>query len=172
MNLRAIVAGVILLVIAPISAAKAQVLWQGARAGMSVEEVLKALPGATRYVPAPGDKLGDGATELVTAPDQMISEKMFRPRFYFSNYRLEQVTLSLQGADDSRIARITFEDVFIALRAKYGPEVVLKDTDIGKEADWLHGKTNITLFLISNSDTTPLLNIIYQMRVAGDAVHL
>ena len=139
---------------------------------MSVDEVLKAVPATERIKPNPGDALGDGAIDLVVAPDQTISGRRFRPKFYFSGGRLEQVTLTLEGVVESSVARATFDDVYLALRQKYGPELVVKDTAIGREADWTSGKTNINLTLIAISETDPTLNINYQMRVAQDASHL
>jgi hypothetical protein len=161
-----------LITIASLSNAGAQVLWQQSRAGMTVDEVLKAVPGTQRQAPNSGDNLADGAVDLVTASDQRISDKVFHPKFYFLNGRLEQVTLTLQGVNKSSDARSSFEDVYIALRQKYGPEVVLKDTAIGKEAEWLRAGTNIVLFLIAITEDDPVLNINYQVRVAADASHL
>jgi len=157
--------------LAPVSA-HSQVLWQTAQFGMTVDGVLKAVPGSSKYDPAPGDKLGDGALELVRGPTTQIANEDFLPEFFFQNGHLEQVTLSLQSVDTASNARLVFANLTTALRARYGQEISARPTAIGLDSEWLSGKTNVTLILIAIGDTDPLLNIVYQVRLAGDASKL
>lgn len=149
-------------------------LWGQTCYGMTVNQVLKAVPGASAHAALAGKNLANGAFELATGPDQTIAGEMFTPRYYFLNGRLDEVMLTLEGVTDSYKATSAFEALTDALRAKYGPELSLHQTLIGRDGNWRHGKTNIALalFVIGNADPHPLLNVVYQTRLAEDAGHL
>ena len=110
--------------------------------------------------------------ELVRGPTTQIANEDFLPEFFFQNGHLEQVTLSLQSVDTASNARLVFANLTTALRARYGQEISARPTAIGLDSEWLSGKTNVTLILIAIGDTDPLLNIVYQVRLAGDASKL
>jgi hypothetical protein len=142
-------------------------LWGASRSGMTVEQVLGAVPGTARHDPSPGESVGN-ATEQVRGPVQTIAGEKFIPHFYFERGALVQVTLGLEGISDAYQAFLTFQGVADALRAKYGKELSLRQSSIGWDGEWISSRTNISLALITIEGATPLLNIVYQTRVSGD----
>jgi hypothetical protein len=152
--------------------AQAQMLWQNSGYQMSADDVLKAVPGSARHTPKQGENLNDGAVELVEGPVTNIVSHEFLPEFYFNNGKLEQVTLRLQGVDTATEARIVYRDLVTALRAKYGNEVSGGPTSIGLSSEWVSGKANISMILVAITESNPILNICYQVRLAGDASKL
>ncbi len=148
-------------------AAEAPELWHGCKVGMTVDEVLEAVPGSKPHSPAPGESIING-TELVEGPIQKIAGKSFLPEFYFDGSHLTQVTLGLRNKPNSYAAYLTFQEITDALQKKYGAELSLRKTSLGWDGEWTDGRSNISLVLISISGGTPILNIVYQTRVSGD----
>lgn len=151
--------------------AHATELWHGTQSGMSVQQVLTSESGSAPCNPSPCSTLANGAAALIHGPNQPIAGKHFDPQFFFLNGKLNQVTLSIQDAEDDNAASNAFDSLVSAMRSKYGPESSLKNTVIGKEGEWFNGRTNIVLYLIVGLGK-PLLNIVYQTRVSSDADHL
>jgi hypothetical protein len=147
------------------SFAAAQALWGGTEYGMSVSQVQAQHPTASR--PAELSTLYGGIKGLLTLPEIEIANAKFTPIFYFKDEKLVQVTLTnKQNSVQSVIA--DFRSVSTALRAKYGEEISKEMTKGQASANWLSGKTNITLFAMTMSDSA-ILNIAYQVRIAQDA---
>lgn len=156
----------------------AQSLWHGTTFGMTVDQVVAAVPEAT---PATNKNPGNGirfnsqfAPELLHVDDVQLVNQKFSGSFYFLNDRLVQATLHIKdgGSYDTGLA---YDNLVTALRAKYGQELSAKNNVIGsmvtRDTEWISGRTNINLHYtkIGDNDTTPLLNINYQVRIAGDA---
>jgi hypothetical protein len=77
------------------------ILWQTAQAGMSVEQVLTAIPGTRQTPPesrGPGKKLKDGSELWVLGAAQDIAGHPFVPNYFFIAGALSMVRLDLQGA--------------------------------------------------------------------------
>lgn len=154
------------------SSVDAETLWRGAQYGMTVAQVLAAVPAAVIHEPKAGEHLSNGAEELVRGPIQEIVNKSFLPKFYFSEGKLVQVTLSLQDDEKAYAANLTFDSLEVALRAKYGQELSEKRAGIIRQSQWLSGVTNISLYMIVIGDNPALMNIVYQQRVSQDASKL
>jgi hypothetical protein len=151
-------------------------LWGSSCYGMSVAEVLKAVPQAAQKLLDTYDHINSGAENLVDGPVQVIDGAQFIPHFYFSAGRLEQVNLSLNstpvsGSFAQGIVQAAFADITVALRAKYGNEIntvevspQLPDFQI---KEWLHNGTNIMVLLANTPNQTaiPALTITYQRRL-------
>ena len=147
-------------------------LWGAACNGMSVDDVLKAIPQSVQTPPK--DHLGDGAENIVTGPPQIIDDQTFVPGFWFLQGKLEQVSLALSGINDPTNAELIFDKLVPFLKAKYGTETLSADTTRGvfhyRVRQWAHDGTNIVLFLTFVSDAhDPLLNIVYHRRVINNA---
>jgi len=153
------------------TATQAQVLWQGARYGMSVAEVQHTFPKAKLL--AEPQRYGDTEGKLVLPEVALVSEH-FDAVFIFKGNRLSQVSLKLKSkeAPFDTLLSTTFDSLTTALRAKYGIELnrSIKRGDLNTATiEWMSGRTNIALTMIAVSDTPALLSIVYQVRVARDA---
>lgn len=140
-------------------------LWQDAEYGMSVSQVMHAVPGA-RASAADGT-LHDGAKELLEGPDQEIAGHRFVPQFFFQPSGLEQVTLHLKDVTTKEDAQYVFEEVLKALRLKYGHETASESTSAMASVDFQAGSTNVSLVMFIIRE--PFMNIVYQRRVAENA---
>jgi|SRR5215813_9080204 len=159
---------VVLVLFPAIAAAGGDRLWQNTEYGMSVEQVLSAVPGS--HASRSPSKLYGGALGLVEGEPTQIAQQPFLPRFYFKDGRLVQVMLSMTSSVDAAEAQAVFGDVVAALRTKYGREVLSTAKDFTLEAEFQSGKTNIGVVLFTVGD--PVLNIYYQQRLAEDARRL
>jgi hypothetical protein len=150
--------------------ASAQSLWGGADYGMSVSQVRSAVKGAV--TPDKPGHLGDGAEELLKVANVEIVNQRFDAHFYFKGQKLSQVTLSLIPEREFHGLMLVFDSLTDALRSKYGQEIsrnISRGTLNRADATWMSGRTNINVFVLSVSDTSGVLNINYQVRVASDA---
>jgi hypothetical protein len=155
-------------------AAEAQVLWQKASYGMTVAQVKQAFPNAIE--PSDGGTLYSGAKELLRERDVEVAGEKFDAGFLFNAGKLEQVTLKAKERKRFGLMFPTFEQIRILLRARYGRELS-SDVERGStmstaKAEFLHGKTNISVLLLGVSDNSALLNINYQVRLAREAEKL
>ncbi|WP_250504683.1 hypothetical protein [Caballeronia sp. AZ7_KS35] len=156
----------------------AQSLWHGTAFGMTVDQVQAAVPEAS---PATNKNPGNGirfnsqfAPELLHVDEVELVNHKFSGSFYFLNDCLAQVTLHIKdgGSYDTASA---YDNLVTALRAKYGQELSAKNKVIGsmvtRDTEWISGRTNINLHYLKMGadDQKPLLNVNYQVRVAGDA---
>ena len=120
-----------------------QVLWEGTRQGMSVEQVRSLFPSA--ITPNNPGILDNGARELlrVNTPLRMRFEYPFNASFYFVNNGLTQVTLFLFYTREDVLFIV--EDIFTTLTERHGnPVSSERDINIW-EAVWTSGRTRIVL---------------------------
>jgi hypothetical protein len=153
----------------------AQQLWQESQFGMTLPQVRERFPNAIS--PTSPNTLYGGAIELLRIPEIEIVGHKFKSSFFFRNDKLVQVTVSLAEKTTSYGARLVFDSLIDSLRAKYGAELSNKNNSIGQdtslEATWLSGRTNIILYYTVYdslySKSSPVLNLIYQVRLAAEA---
>ena len=154
--------------------ASAQTLWQKASFGMTVAQVTFAFPKATSV--RDGDALNTGAKELLRESGVVLGGSEFEAQFFFNNQKLEQVTLKATEPRQFELMISTFEQMRTLLRARYGRELsssIKSEPLLSKaEADWVVGKTNVSLFLLGIGQNPAVLNINYQVRMAKDAERL
>lgn len=150
------------------SFALAQSLWGTTEYGMSVSQVQSLYPDAK--APVAMSTLYGGVKGLLTIPGIEIVNNQFTAIFYFKDEKLVQVTLKREYASFSS-AIPDFKDLTTALRAKYGQEVSsgVERSLSQATANWLSGKTNITLFAHAMGGSDATLSINYQVRIAKDA---
>jgi len=155
--------------------AQAQTLWGPTSYGMSPTEVLRVVQGA--HPVENGSTLGGKhkAKELLRIDDYEVVNESFKVRFYFSQNRLVQVTLSLNEERRFDLALIVFDELCDALRTKYGKEIskrvihhsLISATDA--EAKWINGQTNIDLLVSGIGNTPAVFNLNYQVRLSKEA---
>jgi hypothetical protein len=138
---------------------------------MSVEQVKATVPGVA--VPEKPDFLNSGAEELLRLENIEIVNKTFSAKFYFISEKLTQVTLTLERRLTFDSTMLVFESLTDALRVKYGQEIsrdIKRSTIINiARANWLAGRTNISVFAMGVKSSDATLNVNYQVRLARDA---
>src|SRR3954469_24060909 len=96
----------------------ADALWPSAKYGMSVPDVMKAVPEAK---PSPrGDRLASGAREELRIEKVSLAGRSFVAGLYFSEGRLVQVLLSLPEWGANKQTMAAFDDLVRTFSAKYG----------------------------------------------------
>jgi hypothetical protein len=141
-----------------------QELWQGATLGMSVKQVLDKFPKGIQN-PKP-EHLLDGAQELVVIPRIALgTSRTAKVEFYFLQEHLTQVTLAVDVTDADQ-TKLAFESMIDALRARYGPEISLRSTTLGFEAEWFL-PSGVNVDVVAYTKVMPLLRIVYQVRLKG-----
>lgn len=151
--------------------AQGQTLWQGSEYGMSPEQVTALFAKAQPPSNNPSHLQG-GAVELLRIDQITLVNKEFIGRFFFKDNKLVQVMLSIGDKPSFTTSLITFDALTDALRAKYGPELsrkISRGTLNIANADWISGRTNISLFAMSVGTNEASLNLNYQVRLAAEA---
>jgi len=147
-----------------------QSLWKDSTYGMTPGQVQSEFPEAIK--PDTLSTLYGGAVELLTVKNVEIISKLFDSSFFFKDDKLTQVTVHLQKGNSVAAAKLAYGELREALRAKYGPEIN-SDSSSGfmsrASTTWMSGKTNITLFYNKTGDLDPILNVVYQVRLATEA---
>jgi hypothetical protein len=106
------------------------VLWQTTQAGMSVQQVLTAVPGSHQTPPesrGPGNKLKDGSELWVLGATQDIAGHPFVPNYFFIAGALSLVRLDLQGATKQAETEAAYDDVLKYLHGRFGKETSLRN---------------------------------------------
>lgn len=155
------------------SHASAQSLWRESVLGQSVSEVSELFPAAA--VPVKPGTLKSGAVELLTLDGVKVGNLDMPAHFYFKDGALTQVTLQLPETESNAAARVGYDSLLEALRAKYGQEFNSKNSAgflTIRNATWMAGKTNITLTLMLVGDAPPILNVVYQVRLSDTIENL
>ena len=142
---------------------------------MSPKDVRALMPDAID--PKKIANLNSGAMEFLQIEDFVVVHRHFSVHFYFSDKKLEQVTLKLKRREEDtfHFYMQTFDSFSEALRAKYGAEVSKdkKDYDGYRrvEAMWMSGRTNIGILLFDVYGSL-LLNVNYQVRISKESEKL
>ena len=148
------------------TAAAATPLWEKARTGMTVNEVLQAFPDAVRRDSsnqesrAEARRLGE---ERARIPQMRIQDNPYRARFLFREDGLARVVLELIHGEMpfSQGLQLT-EKVRDALSEQYGEPVDKNATGDGYRVDWRDGQRRIRLVVISQSYEIKAFEIIYE----------
>lgn len=165
-RLRKILVGLsCLAALAAATPAFSQTLWQNLNVGMSPQQIMAAKPEAVRQDNP--DHLASGAEcQLKIQHFELLADD-YSVCFFILDGKLAQVTLHHNG----KPSKSDFDNVATALSAKYGRPYSEKPNALGYEADWvLDSGVNISMVLFDKY--TPLLNINYQTRIAGEASKL
>jgi hypothetical protein len=113
---------------------QAQTLWQNARVGMSIDELLAAEPRAEKAAVEDADPLSDGATCDAAIPTLVFANHDFRTCFYFQDAKLLQVTFKTKGGVTKRVYREVVKAVAAQLgKPRETEEGFLLATDWGEE---------------------------------------
>lgn len=168
--LRVIVAALAISVQLPSSA---QTLWKDSVYGMTEVEVMKVNPSAVKT--KKGSSLPNGAVQTLEVQNIEIVKRKFTAGFYFKDQKLNQITLSLNKGSNTLDASSKWDELYLALSAKYGKELSKKSQDgilKQKLAEWTAGKTNIQLLFLAVGEKDPILQIAYHQGITQDAEKL
>jgi hypothetical protein len=143
------------------SPAVGQTLWQNVDSGMTAAQVRQAQP--TAATPAKVEKLASGATCNLAIDQLSIDGAPYNVCFYFLDERLVQIMMSASGSP----SRGQYMGIVSLLRAKYGAELSSEKTVLGHETDWLL-PSNVNISVVYFSEVGPLLNVVYQTRMADE----
>lgn len=147
---------VAILIFAP-SISFAQIIWQKAAKGMSVEQVSRVFPDAIKFEANEGMMQGDGAMPLLKIPNYEINQLYFTVYFYFKGGKLIQVTLEANPDQNHGAA---YERMLQIFKAKYGAEFNESGYGLGVQKYWItKEKTKITLSYLMGE-----LRIFYSSR--------
>ncbi len=156
---------------ASVPAIAQQLLWQNFTTGMTLEEARRAAPNA-EAVDNPKAVLSDGAIQRLNIPKIEIVGRSFDANVFFKDNRLTRVHLVHKRDEETSAGRLTYNELLIALRSKYGPELSSKgrnDSIFGFSGDatWAAGPTTIELIAFINKST--FIQIGYSARLANEA---
>lgn len=155
--------GAVLLLLLP-GLALAQDLWGPTTAGMSPDEVVKAVDGV--YLYESGDRLGTGAIEGARRDGYELGGETFTQKFFFLNEGLTQVTLSLDDRRDFEATLELIDSLSVGMRKKYGQASDSEVTTTGfmrqAKRGWVDGQRKIRLYAMSMGENEALLNVNYQ----------
>ena len=145
--------------------ATAQTLWQNVDTGMTESQVLAAQPTAMQN-PEPTTLSGGAKCSLHIKSYALLNDP-YEVCFFFLDKRLIQVTLGHRG----ELFKGDYEGLVDALASKYGEPLSNRKTSLGFAANWsLNNGVNISVFYMDK--LLPLLNLVYQTRLASDAEKL
>jgi hypothetical protein len=136
-----------------------QAWWPALRYGMSVEDVIQAVPESKPFTG--GGKARDGATELLRLESLPLAGRTFGVAFYFLNGGLSQVDMVSPQYEANERNVALFEDLLKALRAKFGPEgesaVHMRPYGLSANAEWTTRGENLYIAVIPITQTTSSL---------------
>jgi len=122
------------------------------------------------------DPLGNGARSLLVLDNIELFGQPFKGKFYFQGESLYEVMLSLTPQPTANQGKATFDNLRVALRAKYGPEIntggVVNSVGSIINPTWISGGTNIELTYVSIGGGDAVVNVVYQARVGKEAAKL
>lgn len=140
--------------------ATAQDLWQGARAGMSVANVIASVPNAE---PEEGESI-DGRNLGARVTDLMIGKDRWEARFYFGS-GLEMVILKPAPEVSRDAYRSMFNPVVDDLREAYGEPFSCEQRPLGQSCEWRAPEKSIRVGLLT-AYGPDVLHIVYEKRPA------
>lgn len=148
---------------------RAQLLWPGTIAGMSVEDVQKAFPEAQAPAESAAVQLPNGrGIELLMLERTVIADHAFRVRFFFNPDR-QLVVVAL--SDSGEIPAKEFERFRDLLRAKYGMEYSTRSSD-HVEITWKAVQTVILLSWVPQGRGSATLSISYEAPIVKETNRL
>jgi hypothetical protein len=141
------------------------VLWNGAAAGMSVDQVYALFPGST---PAAGQTLEDGALEALSL-DATIDGAPADVLFFFRGKTLDAVVVERRNVQRDRRAQNLAEAARLvsAATAQYGrPSRCIQRRDIAAvDCAWRARGLNIAVAYHDFGGGSPALSILYRAAV-------
>jgi hypothetical protein len=143
-------------------AAQAQALWQGLTTGMTEEEARRVMP-AAQPVKVPTTKMMTGAQSKLQVPGQEFQGKTFEATLFFLGDRLSDVQLLHVAAVDAAQGRAAYNELLLALRAKYGQEQRTANQRTVSEAAWAADGMVVTLLGYYEAGST-VINLTFSGR--------
>jgi hypothetical protein len=142
---------------------------------MTINQVKALYP--TAITPNNPGTIGSGksneAKGILQVKNFEIINHKFDVTFFFTvkDNKLCQVTLTCNEKITVYEGELIYNNLFVALTAKYGNAINNKKDEIGDShfwgSEWFSNGTNISLnyFTIGKNDDSTLLNIVYQVRL-------
>lgn len=138
---------------------RAQALWPGTIAGMTLEEVQKLFPDA--HSPANPEPLpGNSVVQLLELDKVVIAEHTFQVRFFFNGEQLVKVSLTEVGDIPAK----EFEKIRDILRAKYGHEDSTSSSE-SIQLNWKAVQTTLQLKWTPARSEAAVLVLTYQAPI-------
>ena len=148
------------------AAVRAQSLWPGTVAGMTVDQVQREFPAA--HVPeAPTELPNDRGVELLELDEAVVAGHSFTVRFFFKERQLSHVALGETG----EIPAKEFEKFRILLRGKYGLEYSTLSSEY-IQVTWQAVKTVIRLSWAPQGHGVATLIISYEAPILKETDRL
>ena len=151
---------------------KGSELWGGAIYGMTPDEV-KSTSVEITDAEQPADELHNGAVQLLRRQDVVIANTKFDAKYFFIGGKLHQVTLALGEKKVYAEAEFSAKQIKEALTSKYGQPLSCDPFSgtltKGYSCNWKRPDGNVVLFLAAGDELSPVLNVVYQVRLAQDA---
>lgn len=145
---------------------RAQMLWPGTAAGMTVEEVQRTFP--TAHAPDdPATLPNDRGAELLELDETLIAGNTFVVRFFFKERQLMHVALSETG----EIPVKEFEKFRTLLRGKYGMEYSTLSSEY-IQVTWKAVKTVVLLTWAPQGHGVAKLTISYEAPLLPETYRL
>ncbi|GAA0212426.1 hypothetical protein QOZ96_003604 [Brevundimonas nasdae] len=113
--------------------AGAQELWRGARGGMTVDEVIKTIPGAAL---SDDRTISEGRVRGAIVEGITLQSKSWSAGFYFRDGRLDIVILEPDSTVSKYAFRPMFRPVANDLREVYGEPFSCDASQFGEHCEW------------------------------------
>lgn len=145
---------------------RAQALWPGTNAGMSLEEIQKLFPAA--HPPENAEPLPGNSVVLLLELDKVvIADHPFQVTFFFNGERLVKVSLTELGDVQAK----DFEKIRDILRAKYGQENSTTSSE-SIQINWKAVQTAIRLKWTPARSESAVLTLTYEAPIPKESERL
>jgi hypothetical protein len=167
----------IVLLAVSLPAAAAQVpagipLWEGAKTGMSAQEVLSVFPEAETVPEGQrSGKRGPQQGELRARIDRVeVAGAPYRADFYFRGAGLERIILDRLLAEDTRFSQglKLAGEVRDALAQHYGEPVKRETSNSGYLVEWHKGDKAVRLVVITQTYKVKAFQVIFEPIAGSD----
>ena len=134
-------------------------LWTNLTRGMTVDEVLKAVPQAKL---GDDDKLRNGARSLVWVNRIAAGGQDFDARFFFLNDRFHRVNFSGPMNYSNQLSMKTFEKISETFQRRYGPpadkKFINEQMGMAASATWNTNRGEVWIILVPVTADTAFVN--------------
>lgn len=168
MGLKALVVAALLAMCAHL--AYADILWDKAEQGASVEEIAKLYPEGKQADPKDGGSFVSGEELRYEGKDVRAFGQDFGVGFYFREDALQVVNLSRKSKVSKKACEGKFQKAQDGLTAEYGKAE--RDSNPGSihSSEWMKGKTKITLIKMAFVENDCSISIVYRYPVKNGDV--
>lgn len=146
-------------------------LWEGAKTGMSADEVLAAFPEASPVPRGERGKRGPQRGQLRVRIDRVeVAGAPYGARFYFDRAGLARVILDRQLQGDVAFSQglKMAGEVREALSGHYGEPAKRETSNDGYLVEWHKGDKAVRLVVITQNYKLKSFQVVFEPRATGD----